>query len=140
MAGLVITKVSAPGKTPSIYSGGAINGASVGAPSTSVAMAKPDSSAPNSMAVGPTSVSDFKGKGGQPVAYALPTIAALTAVARVADQAYGLAMFHGHPGEYKPLAPSPAPTAPKGGASNFKVATMAVGGLSSVIPATNFKA
>ena len=138
-AGFYITKAAAPGKTPSVYSGGALDGASVGS-SSSPSQQSPNTSSPSSKSAGSSSMTDFKGTSGQPVAYAKPTIQALQAIAKVADSALGLATFHGHPGEYKPLATGPFPSSPKPGYDKMMVATGAVSGISSLIPATILKA
>lgn len=138
-AGFYITKMAAPGKTPSVYSGGALDGASVGSASTP-SQSSPNTSSPSSKAAGSTSMTDMKGVGGQPLAYANPVNAALQAVAKVADMAYGLATFHGHPGEYKPLSPGPFPSSPKPGFDKMMIASSAVSALQGVIPAMNMKA
>lgn len=139
-AGFYVTKVPAPGKTPSVYAGGALDGTSPSSSSTP-SQQKPSPSSPQSKASGSSAMTDMKGVSGQPLAYAKPTVEALKAVANVADQALGLAMFHMHPGEYKPLAPNPgSPSAPKPSATSMKMATPQVTAQSQLIPANNFKA
>jgi hypothetical protein len=107
-AGFYITKLPAPGKTPSVYSGGCLDGASPKSSSTP-SQAQPNSSSPASKGSGSSTDSDMKGGGkGKPLAFAEPVIECLKEVAKQADKALGLAKYHMHPGEYKPLAMSPS--------------------------------
>lgn len=140
-AGFYVTKVPAPGKTPSIYSGGALDGASVGS-SSNPPQSKPSSTSPSSKQSGSTSTTDMKGNFmGKPLAYADPVKTCLQTIAKVADQALGIAMFHMHPGEYFPLAMNPVtPSVPKQPSSTMQVATPACTSLIPLIAASNFKA
>jgi hypothetical protein len=109
-------------------------------PSPAAAPAPPLS--PGGKANGPTSMCDMKGGGaGRPLSYADTTNSMIAAVAAIADQALGTAMFHIHPGAYKPLAPNPAvPSVPGPPAMAMKVATPMVSSMQAMAIATNFKA
>lgn len=140
-AGFYVTKVPAPGKTPSVYAGGAMDGASpnsVAKPSQQ----KPDSSSPSSKQSGSTSTTDMKGKGqGKPLAYAEPVIDLLKEIAKQADKGVGIAKYHMHPGEYKPLAMNPAsPAVNKPLFATEMTTQLKVNMKSMQIKANNFKA
>lgn len=140
-AGFYITEIPAPGKTPSVYAGGALDGAS---PQSSVTpkQQKPNSKAPSSKKSGSTSITDFKGAGkGKALAYAEPVIDLLKTVAKQADKGVGLAKYHMHPGEYKPLAMNPvSPATPKPAYAMEMTSQMKVNANSMKIKANNVKA
>ncbi|MGL4949692.1 MAG: hypothetical protein ACRC5M_04860 [Anaeroplasmataceae bacterium] len=140
-AGFYVTKMPAPGKMPSVYAGGALDGNSPGT-SSKPQSSQPDSSSPKTESTSSGSVTDMKGGGkGKPLAYAEPVIDALKAIAKQADKGVGLAKYHMHPGEYKPLAMNPAsPSVQKPPAALEKTAEMNVNKSSNKIKATNFKA
>ena len=140
MAGYALTKVPAPGKTPSVYAGGCLDGSSPSS-SSSPSQSQPDSGAPSSKSAGSSSQSDLKGNNsGKPVAYAEPVIECLKRLAKQADQALGIAKFHLHPGEYKPLAPSPgSPSANKPMAMAEKTCEILVNSKEASIKANRFK-
>ena len=139
-AGFYITKLPAPGKTPSVYAGGCLDGASPSA-SSSPSQSQPDSSSPASKKSGSSSQTDLKGKGqGKPVAFAEPTIECLKKIAKQADQALGIAKYHMHPGEYKPLAMNPLSEAVKKPKALLEKTTeMFVNSKESKIKTNNFK-
>ena len=141
MAGFAITKVPAPGKTPSVYAGGCLDGTSPGS-SSQPSQQQPDSNAPASNASGKSAQTDMKGGGkGKPLAYAEPVIECLKELAKQADKALGIAKYHMHPGEYKPLAMNPASPATAKPPSNLEKTTQTkVASKESSIKANNFKA
>jgi len=143
-AGFYITGMAAPGPLPSIYSGGALSGAS---PASAAAAPKPkeakaDSSSPGSKKQGDETDTDMKGKGrGKPLAYAEPVKKALNDIAKQADKAVGMARFHMHPGDYIPLAPLPmVPAVEKPLAMLEMTAFIKTQIHAAQIPATKFKA
>lgn len=140
-AGFYVTKVPAPGKTPSVYAGGALDGASPNSSSTP-SQQKPDSNSPSSKQSGSTSMTDMKGNGaGKPLAYAEPVIDLLKELAKQADLGVGIAKYHMHPGEYKPLAMNPAsPSVYKPLYAMEMTTQMKVNIKSMQIKADNFKA
>lgn len=140
-AGFYVTKVPAPGKTPSVYAGGALDGASPQSSSTPTSQ-QPNPMSPSTEATGSTSMTDMKGnKAGQPLAYAMPVITCLTALATQADLAAGWSKFHFHFPDYIPLCPHPStPSIPKPNAMMEKTTTITVSTTSPNIPAVNFKA
>lgn len=140
-AGFYVTKVPAPGKTPSVYAGGALDGATPNSSSTP-SQQKPNSSSPSSKQSGSTSMTDMKGNGaGKPLAYAEPVIDLLKELAKQADMGVGIAKYHMHPGEYKPLAMNPAsPSVNKPLYAMEMTTQMKVNLKSMQIKANNFKA
>lgn len=140
-AGFYVTKVPAPGKTPSVYSGGALDGKEAQS-SQEPQQQKPNSQSPSSKQQGSSSVTDMKGSGmGKPLAYAEPVKKCLEAIAKQADKALGIANYHMHPGEYKPLAPNPVtPSTQKPMASLEMNSYMTYMSNSPQIAASNFKA
>ena len=140
-AGFYVTKVPAPGKTPSVYAGGALDGASPQS-SSSPSSQQPNSSSPSSKSSGSTSVTDMKGSGsGKPLAYAQPVIDCLTKLATQTDMAVGWSKYHFHFPDYIPLCPIPvSPSTPKPMALLEKTCTIDVLGKRFSIPANNFKA
>ena len=139
-AGFYITKLPAPGKTPSVYAGGCLDGASPSS-SSSPSQKQPDSSSPASKKSGSSTDTDMKGKGkGKPLAFAEPVIDCLKQIAKQADKAVGIAQYHMHPGEYKPLCMNPvSPSVKKPLASLEKTTTMVVNLKQESIKAKNFK-
>ena len=140
MAGYALTKVPAPGKTPSVYAGGCLDGSSPSS-SSSPSQSQPDSGAPSSKSSGGSSQSDLKGNNsGKPVAFAEPVIECLKKIAKQADQALGIAKYHMHPGEYKPLAMNPAsPSVNKPMSMLEKTCEMTIMLKEASIKANNFK-
>ena len=140
-AGFYITKVPAPGKTPSIYSGGALDGTSPQSSSTPKSQ-KPSSDSPASKSSGSGSQTDMVGGGkGKPLAYADPVIDCLKAIAQQADKAAGQANSHIHPQNYKFLCCNPAEvTVPTPMSLLEKTATLKVMTSEMQIKASNFKA
>ncbi len=139
-AGFYITKLPAPGKTPSVYAGGCLDGASPSS-SSSPSQKQPDSSSPASKKSGSSTDTDMKGKGkGKPLAFAEPVIDCLKQIAKQADKAVGIAQYHMHPGEYKPLCMNPvSPSVKKPLASLEKTTTMIVNLKQESIKAKNFR-
>jgi hypothetical protein len=138
MAGYALTKVPAPGKTPSVYAGGCLDGSSPSS-SSSPSPKQPDSGAPSSKSSGGGTDTDLKGnKLGKPVAYAEPVIACLKSIAQQADKAMGMAKSHMHPGEYEALAMSGNATEGPA-ASSEKTSEKFVMGIEATIRANNFK-
>jgi hypothetical protein len=140
-AGFYVTKVPAPGKTPSVYAGGALDGASPQS-SRTPSSKQPDSSSPASKSSGSTSVTDMKGKSsGKPLAYAQPVIDCLTKLATQTDMAVGWSKYHFHFPDYKPLCPIPtSASSPKPNALMEKTCTNTIMGKRTSIPSNNFKA
>jgi len=138
-AGFYVTKIPAPGKTPSVYSGGCLDGSSPSS-SSKPSQQKPSSSSPQSKSSGSSTQTDMKGKGGKPLAYAEPTIEMIKECAKQADKALGIAKYHMHPGEYKPLAMNPASPAVSKPMANLEM-TVQMKGMSKCpkIKVNNFK-
>lgn len=140
-AGFYVQKVPAPGKTPSVYAGGALDGNSPQSSSTPSAQ-KPDSNSPTSKAGGNGTQTDMVGGGkGKPLAYAEPVIECLKEIAKQADKAAGQANSHLHPQNYMFMCCNPMETTVASPLALLeKKCTIKVSTSESKIKAMNFKA